>query len=112
MEDDGFPTLEEILPRSDKARSDFSKSSIDELEPAKYEMGDSRLFELRTKYYILAHADLVPTRDDVVHTHCLGYCISYAYPFSGGLFSSSSLVSIGVLSLLQRMLGLALSLNP
>ncbi|OIT01285.1 hypothetical protein A4A49_59879, partial [Nicotiana attenuata] len=80
-EDDTFPTLEEIVPRSDKAMLDFSKPPADKPVPVKSEMGATHLSELRVKYNIPAHVDLVPAGYDVVHVHRPGYCAFYAYPF-------------------------------
>ncbi|OIS99283.1 hypothetical protein A4A49_62743, partial [Nicotiana attenuata] len=79
-EDDSFPTVEEVALHSDKARLDFSKSPADEPVPEKSEMGEAHLSELRAKYNIPAHIDLVPVGNDMVHIHRSGYCAFYAYP--------------------------------
>lgn len=66
IEDDSFPRVEEIDPRSDKARSDFLKLHVDDHVPVKSEIGAARLSKLKAKYDIPAHIDLVPTGDDVI----------------------------------------------
>lgn len=57
------------------------KLSADDPVLVKSEMGAARLFELRAKYDIPAHIDLIPVRDDMIQIHRPRYCASYAYPF-------------------------------
>lgn len=84
VEDESFPTVEEIIPHNEKARSDFSKSPADEFEPVESEMGVAALAELRAKFNIPAYIDLIPAGRDAVQVHRPGYCVFYAYPLYVG----------------------------
>jgi len=79
VEDESFPTMEEIV-----SRSNFSKKLTLELESTKLEMEVKHFAALGTKYDIPAHVDLVPAGDDVIQVYRPGYCAFYAYPLHIG----------------------------
>nr|XP_033515477.1 uncharacterized protein LOC117279952 [Nicotiana tomentosiformis] len=82
--DESFPTVEEINPRSEKARTDVSKLPEDDREAVESEMGTVSLSNFRVKFKIPVHIDLVPAGRDVVQIHRPGYCMFYTYPFYVG----------------------------
>lgn len=49
VEDAGFSTIDQIIPRNDKARSNFSKSALEEPEPVLSELDATTLEELWDK---------------------------------------------------------------
>lgn len=51
-EDESFPTVEEIIPRSEKVRSDFSKVPTDDPEISELLMKEVGLAEFREKFKI------------------------------------------------------------
>lgn len=83
-DDDNFPTLDEIIPLNDKARSDFSKSATEEPESVLSKLDEAGLAELRAEYDIPAPIDLVSAGNDMVQVHRPGYCAFYAYQFRVG----------------------------
>lgn len=81
MEDEGFPTVDEVVPRPGKARTDLKSPAEDEFEPVISTMDAATLTMFKTKWRIPDHIELVPAGRDIVHIHRPGYCVFYAYPF-------------------------------
>lgn len=83
-EDGGFPTVEDIVPHKLDNRSDFSKLLEADPRTFKSVMKEADLVELKAKYGLPHHIELIPAGWNKVQVHCLGYCAFYAYPFYVG----------------------------
>lgn len=68
-DNDNFPTVDEIIPRKDKSRSNFSKTPTEDPESVHFELDEAGLDELRVKHEIPAQIDLIPAEGDVVQVH-------------------------------------------
>lgn len=81
VEGEGFPTVDEVVPRRGKTRTNFNSLFENELEPVPSIMDDAVITTLNAKWGILDHIKTVPAGKDIVHLHCPSYCAFYAYPF-------------------------------
>lgn len=79
-EDDSFPTVEEIIPRREKTRFDFSKLPEDDPEVSESPMREAALIEFRARFKISAHINLIPAGHGVVQNTTLGIAPSMPTP--------------------------------
>lgn len=81
VEDESFPTTEEIVPRNPLFRNDFPKepAPAPTLTQVISETGPSYIAELRSTYHIPPHIEIVPVEGDIVEVHQLEYCAFYVY---------------------------------
>ncbi|XP_070049238.1 uncharacterized protein [Nicotiana tomentosiformis] len=64
-EEENFPMVEEIVSRTEKTRSDFSKMPEDDPEVPESMMKEIDLAEFKARFKIPAHIDLIPAGRDV-----------------------------------------------
>lgn len=84
VDDDNFPTVDEIIPCNDKSMLDFLKKPTEDPESVLSKLDEAVLAELRVKYEIPAYINLVLVGGAVVQVHRLGYYAFYVYSFRIG----------------------------
>lgn len=79
--DEGFSTVDKVVPHLGKMRTDFNSLARDKPKPVPYTMDAEAITTFKSKWWILGHIEMVSAGKDIVHLHRPGYCAFYVYPF-------------------------------
>lgn len=81
VDDEAFPSVEEISPHNPDVRSDLTKSL--DVAPGIFvsTITSKELAKLKAKFGLPNHVKPILTSGDVVHVHHPRYCALYTYPF-------------------------------